>query len=89
MTTVFEDTGSTSTLDEISRELLRCLPDGLNDQSSNRAWTKALTDRLCEMGEGRGVLACGHGAKFPGEWLLDVVWMMRERHEIALAVESE
>ena len=35
------------------------------------------------------MLVCGHRSQNHGEWLLDVTWMVRERHEIVLAVESE
>jgi hypothetical protein len=87
---IFDDVGSNLTLDEISRELVQGLPRDLRDpRASNRIWTRAVTDRLCEMGTRRGLLACGHGSKDNGEWLLDVVWMGRDRHEIVLAVESE
>jgi len=85
---IFEDAGST--LDDISGELVKDLPHDLRDPyGPDRPWTKAVTDLLCAMGTKRGFLACGHGRKDCGEWLLDVVWMGRDRHEIALAVESE
>jgi hypothetical protein len=87
---IFEDTNSAGTLDEISRELIQGLPSDLSDPyAANTPWTKAVTDRLRQMGSRRGMLACGHRSQDHGEWLLDVTWMVPERHEIVLAVESE
>lgn len=88
---VFRGGGSAAFLDEISRKLVDGLPpDKLSDPNAKYAlWTAVITNRLCEMGASQGFLACGHGAKDNGEWLLDVVWMRREGHEVVLAVESE
>jgi hypothetical protein len=87
---IFEDADSAPTLDEISRELVQGLPGELSDPyTPDRPWTKAVKDRLHEMGRRRGMLVCCQGSQDQGEWLLDVVWMARERHEIVLAVESE
>jgi hypothetical protein len=81
---------STSTLDELSQELVQGLPHDLRDPyGPDKPWTRAITDALCEMGTKRAFLACGRGCKHCGEWLLDIVWIGRKRHEIVLAVESE
>jgi hypothetical protein len=78
------------TLDELSTALVQGLPQELSDpDAKDRLWTRVITDSLCEMGTRRGFLACGHGSKDNGEWLLDVVWMGRERHEVVFAAESE
>jgi hypothetical protein len=87
---IFEDTDSTPTLDEISRELIQGLPSELSGPyMPDKPWTKAVTDQLCKMGRVRGMLACGHGSPDQGEWLLDVVWIPWGRHEVVLAVESQ
>jgi hypothetical protein len=88
---VFEDTTSIPSLDEISRELIEGLPVELNDPyAKSRVWTRAVLTKLREMGQSRGMhVCCGYGPPDKGGWLLDLVWMVKERREIVLAVESE
>jgi hypothetical protein len=79
---IFEDTDSIPTLDEISRELVQGLPVEFNDPKKGRAeWTKGILLQLRKMGTERGMSVRG--------WLLDLIWMVEERREIVLGVESE
>jgi hypothetical protein len=86
---IFEDADAIPTLHELSQELVQGLPEELSDPYTlNRPWTKAVTDRLSEMGQRRNMLVFCHGS--PNcEWLLDVIWMVAKEHKIVLAVESE
>ncbi len=86
---IFQNTGSIPSLDQISRQLVQGLPRALADPyAADTPWTKAVTAQLDSMGTAQGLTVCCHGSPHR-EWLLDVVWMVRERHEIVLAVESE
>jgi hypothetical protein len=86
---IFENGGATTDLYEISGELVRGLPGELSDPyAPDRPWTRAVTERLFEMGKARNLLVFCHGS--PGrEWLLDVVWMVEKERKIVFAVESE
>src|SRR6266852_5038447 len=86
---IFDGNGLATDLDAISRELAQGLPTELSGPySRDRPWTKAVKERLHEMGKSRGLMVCCHGSK-QGEWLLDVIWMVAKEHKIVLAVESE
>jgi hypothetical protein len=41
------------------------------------------------MGKARDLMVCCHDSKDQGEWLLDVIWMVKKENKIVLAVESE
>src|SRR5579863_8158704 len=84
------DGGVATDLYAVSEELVRGLPSELSDPYVlNRPWTKAVTERLYEMGKARDLMVCCHSSKDQGEWLLDVIWMVAKEHKIVLAVESE
>jgi hypothetical protein len=86
---IFENDRATTDLYEISEELVRGLPGELSDPyAADRPWTRAVTEGLREMGEARNLMVCCHGSR-AGEWLLDVIWMDKKEHSVALAVESE
>jgi len=87
---IFENNDLIPALDVITRELVGVLPSDLADpNASDKQWTAPVLRCLEGLGHARGLMVCCHGCKDNGEWLLDSIWMVRERHEIVLAVESE
>jgi hypothetical protein len=87
---IFESNGVATDLYAVSEEVVRTLPSELSDPyTPDRPWTKAVKARLHDMGKEGRFLVCCHGAQDQGEWLLDLVWMVWEEHNIVLAVESE
>lgn len=69
--------------------------EALKDDLSDGGWTKLLKVKLCELGEDDGYIACtsGHGERFFGEWLYDLIWYADDAEgriiELKLILESE
>ena len=62
---IYENDGLSTGVDEISAELVRGLPIELTE-APDKPWTKAIKDRLIEMGKQRSMMVCCHGSQDQG-----------------------
>src|ERR1035441_1238739 len=81
---------SATSLDMMSRKLIRGLPPDLSDPKANaKSWTRAIKSGLERIGKARDLLVCCYGVGYDVEWLLDLLWIDPKDGRIVLAVAAE